>query len=198
MAPNNVQQASPIAEFLTPEAMLTPGVAGALTMMISNALAVSFNAPRAGTGLLLSFVFGLLVLVSTKDLLTKSVFYVLNSLVIFCVAIGANSLGTASSRTTSSGVITSAFAQTSSPDVAGQDTTEVLKRCAAIGAEISKARAAGATDAEILKLVEPCQTISREILSRGVLGGPNSELSKIDKEVAKPFFAPWRLRIPRL
>jgi hypothetical protein len=36
-------------EFLTPEAMLTPGVAGALTMMITNALGSNFAAPRAWT-----------------------------------------------------------------------------------------------------------------------------------------------------
>ena len=53
---------SSISQFLTPEAMLTPGVAGSLAMMITNALAVNFNAPRAWTGLVLSFVFGLLVL----------------------------------------------------------------------------------------------------------------------------------------
>lgn len=79
--------------FLTPEAMLTPGVAGALTMMITNALAVNFEMERAWTGLALSFVFGLLVLVAAKSLIEKAVYYVLNSLVIFCVAAGANGIG---------------------------------------------------------------------------------------------------------
>ncbi len=37
-------------DFLTPEAMLTPGVAGSMTMMITNALAINFGAPRATTG----------------------------------------------------------------------------------------------------------------------------------------------------
>jgi hypothetical protein len=82
-----------IQDFLTPEAMLTPGVAGSMTMMITNALATNFNMPRAWLGLSLSFVFGLLVLVSTKGFLLKALFYVLNSLVIFCVAVGANGLG---------------------------------------------------------------------------------------------------------
>jgi hypothetical protein len=84
-----------LSEFLTPEAMFTPGVAGAFTMMITNALGTNFQTPRAWTALLLSFVFGLLVLVSDKRRLIKGVFYVLNSLVIFCVASGTNGIGVA-------------------------------------------------------------------------------------------------------
>src|SRR5262245_35977850 len=86
---------SALDEFLTPDAMLTPGVAGALTMMITNALGTNFQTPRAWTALFLSFGFGLLVLVSDKRLLMKALFYVLNYLVIFCVANGANGVGVA-------------------------------------------------------------------------------------------------------
>jgi hypothetical protein len=100
---------SALDEFLTPEAMLTPGVAGALTMMITNALGTNFQTPRAWTALLLSFGFGLLVLVSDKRLLMKALFYVLNSLVIFCVANGANGVGVA--QRASATIFNSAFAQ---------------------------------------------------------------------------------------
>jgi hypothetical protein len=89
------QSNSGIQQFLTPEAMVTPGVAGSLTMAISNALASNFDWPRAWIGLIISFVFGVLVLVSAKGLLTKLAYYVINSLVIFCVAIGANGIATA-------------------------------------------------------------------------------------------------------
>src|SRR5215813_13052417 len=97
--------------FLTPEAMLTPGAAGALTMMITNALGGAFSVPRATTALLLSFVFGMLVLVSDKRIPVKVVFYVLNSLIIFCVANGANSVGVTQRADLS--LVGSAFAQSS-------------------------------------------------------------------------------------
>jgi hypothetical protein len=105
---------SPIEQFLTPEAMLTPGVAGSLTMMITNALTQNFAMPRAWVGISLSFVFGLLVLVSTRSMLQKGVFYVLNSLVIFCVAAGANGIGTGATQRASLSLITTVFAQDAS------------------------------------------------------------------------------------
>jgi hypothetical protein len=52
--------ANSIQDFLTPESMLTPGVLGSLTMMITNALAVNFEVSRAWTGLGLSFENGLM------------------------------------------------------------------------------------------------------------------------------------------
>ena len=51
---NHSRQSNPLAQFLTPEAMLTPGVAGSLTMMITNALTQNFAMPRAWVGLALS------------------------------------------------------------------------------------------------------------------------------------------------
>jgi hypothetical protein len=51
--------------------MLTPGVAGALAMMITNALGMNFELPRAWTALSLSFIFGLLVLVADKRIEVK-------------------------------------------------------------------------------------------------------------------------------
>jgi hypothetical protein len=80
-------------QFLNPEAMLTPGVTGALVMMITNGLASNFDIPRAYTGLFLSFVCGLLVLVMDRQWWIRAIYYVINSLIIFCVAFGANGLG---------------------------------------------------------------------------------------------------------
>jgi hypothetical protein len=82
-------------QFLTPEAMITPGAAGALTMMITNALALNFDTHRALTGLVISFLFGALVFVAARSFLQRSVYYVVNSLIIFCVALGANTVGAA-------------------------------------------------------------------------------------------------------
>jgi hypothetical protein len=79
-------------EFLSAESMLTPGIAGSLTMLITNTLAAQFALPPNWTGLGLSFLFGLIVFwsTSTPRKLQKFVLYVLNSLIIFSVALGSN------------------------------------------------------------------------------------------------------------
>jgi hypothetical protein len=86
-------RSDPFGQFLNPEAMLTPGLAGALVMMIANGLALNFSISRAYTGLFLSFIFGLLVLVVDRQLWVKLIYYVINSLIIFCVAFGASGVG---------------------------------------------------------------------------------------------------------
>jgi hypothetical protein len=94
---------SDIDKFLSPESMLTPGLAGGMTMGITNALAFQFglDAPQpALIALVLSFLFGLCVFVSAKSNIrrgVKALFWVINSLVIFTVAAGSNSIGTAAS-----------------------------------------------------------------------------------------------------
>jgi hypothetical protein len=90
-------------KFLSPESMLTPGLAGGMTMGITNALAFQFNliAPQpALIALILSFLFGLCVFLSAKSGIgrgAKALFWVINSLVIFTVAAGSNSIGSAAS-----------------------------------------------------------------------------------------------------
>jgi hypothetical protein len=84
-------------EFLNPSSMLTPGLAGGMTMGITNSLAVQFALLPPGpayVGLGLSFLFGLLVW-ANQDVsrLKRCVLYVLNSLVIFVVAVGSNTMG---------------------------------------------------------------------------------------------------------
>src|SRR5438309_9701336 len=46
--------------------MLTPGIAGGVTMLIANALWVAFSLPPRWTSLVLSFLLGLLVFVATR------------------------------------------------------------------------------------------------------------------------------------
>lgn len=84
-------------EFLNPNSMLTPGFAGSVAMMISNTLWVQFGLPQRWTGLGLSFALGLLVLAAAGEapLWRKGIYYMLNSLVIFSMAVGASVLGTA-------------------------------------------------------------------------------------------------------
>jgi hypothetical protein len=79
--------------FLKPEAMVTPGVAGGLTMMITNTLHSVFPIlPQGGTGLLISAMFGAIVLASAVPLWQRAIFYVLNTLVVFCMAMGSANL----------------------------------------------------------------------------------------------------------
>jgi hypothetical protein len=87
-------RSDPFGQFLNPEAMLTPGLLGALVMMIANGLALNFSISRAYTGLILSFIFGLLVLVVDRRLWIKLIYWIINSLIIFCVAFGASGVGT--------------------------------------------------------------------------------------------------------
>lgn len=94
---------SDMDKFLTPESMLTPGLAGGITMGITNALAFQFalDAPTpAAIALVLSFVFGTCVFLSAKAgrRAFKLLFWVINSLVIFTVAAGSNAIGTGVSQ----------------------------------------------------------------------------------------------------
>ncbi len=85
-----------VEEFLQPKSMLTPGVAGGVTMLIANTLWVVFSLPPRWTSLVLSFVLGLLVFVTTgAPVWQRVVYYVLNSLIIFSVSIGTNYAGVA-------------------------------------------------------------------------------------------------------
>src|SRR2546428_12689190 len=84
-----------VEEFLQPKAMLTPGIAGGVTMVIANALWVAFSLPPRWTSLALSFLLGLLVFVATArvPVWQRAVYYLLNPLIIFSVSIGTNYVG---------------------------------------------------------------------------------------------------------
>lgn len=83
-----------LEDFLKPESMMTPGVAGAITMTISNTLWVQFGLQQRWSALLLSFAFGALVFTASRlKIWQRSVYYVLNSLIIFSAAAGSNYIG---------------------------------------------------------------------------------------------------------
>jgi hypothetical protein len=109
--------------YLRPEAMVTPGVAGGLTMMITNTLHQVFPLlPAAGTGLLISAMFGAVVLASTVPLWQRAIFYVLNTLVVFCMAMGSANLAHDASKaqpvphTSWLSIVSAAHAQESGDD----------------------------------------------------------------------------------
>lgn len=84
-------------DFLNPSSMMTPGAAGALTMTVANTVTLQFGLAEswmAGIALSVSFLFGLLVLTAeAMPVWRKIVYYIINSLIIFTVAVGSNTLG---------------------------------------------------------------------------------------------------------
>ena len=85
------------SEFLNAKSMLTPGICGALTMTITNALGAAFGLVGPGRSWLclgLSFLVGMLIFAAdVKVLWQKIAFYVVNSLIIFSTAAGTNLVG---------------------------------------------------------------------------------------------------------
>lgn len=92
-----------VDDFLKPESMMTPGVAGAITMTISNTMWMQFGLQQRWCALALSFAFGALVFAATRiPLWQRAVYYVLNSLIIFSAAAGGNYIGYQVSETSRS------------------------------------------------------------------------------------------------
>lgn len=80
-----------MSTFLNSRSMLTPGIAGAVTMMIANTLHQQFGLAPRWTALGLSFAMSLLVFTDkTVALWQRPLVYLLNGLVIFSMAVGAN------------------------------------------------------------------------------------------------------------
>ena len=87
-----------MGSFIDAKSMITPGVAGTIVMFLTNALSGSFSLPGRWVALVLSFVCGLVVFGDKKlSLPPRIAFYVLNSLIVFATAVGANGIGAAAS-----------------------------------------------------------------------------------------------------
>jgi hypothetical protein len=84
-------------EFLNQKSMLTPGMAGGFSMAIANTVAGQFDLDEpwpAAVALALACLFGLLAVAAEPAAAwLRVVYFVLNSLVIFTVAVGSNTLG---------------------------------------------------------------------------------------------------------
>src|SRR4030095_15001182 len=97
--------------FIDAKSMITPGVAGTVVMLVTNALANTFSLPGKWVALVLSFVCGLLVFGDKKlKVGPRIAFYVLNSLIVFATAVGANGIGAAASGEPAAGAATVAEA----------------------------------------------------------------------------------------
>jgi hypothetical protein len=88
-----------LKDFLNPKSMLTPGIAGGITMMIANTLWVQFELPQKWTALTVSFLLGFLILLARETpIWQRIIYYILNSLIIFSVGAGTNTIGTGFSK----------------------------------------------------------------------------------------------------
>jgi hypothetical protein len=176
-----------------------------MTMMITNALGVSFAAPRALTALILSFVFGLLVLVANKTLMVKGIFYVLNSLVIFCVANGANGIGASQQRVTLN-LVTPALAEARSTSVDELQATykKLSEEYEALSKKIAESKTAATSKDELLSLIARRDEVDKsrtEVLQNIIKSTTGISIDDIKKTaplggdnslIRKPFFTQWR------
>jgi hypothetical protein len=81
-------------DFLKSKAMITPGVAGATTTMITGTLYIQFGLPAKWVGLILSLLFALVIWGDKEvPIYQRAVFYIINTLTIFAVSIGLNQAG---------------------------------------------------------------------------------------------------------
>lgn len=88
-------------EFFQSKAMLTPGAAGVTTTMITGTLVSQFGLPGNWTGLVISLLFGLSVWADKSvSVYQRIIFYLINSMTIFAVAIGINTAGLAINQST--------------------------------------------------------------------------------------------------
>lgn len=98
---DNKDEGGPLKDFVNPKSMLTPGVAGGLTMAITNTLYAQFGMSQKYTGLILSFLFALIVFNATGiSRWQRAVYFILNGLIIFSVAVGTNAVGNIASPPT--------------------------------------------------------------------------------------------------
>jgi len=78
-------------DFLSPTGSLTPAAAGAIVLLITNTLGAAFGLPRALTALVLSAIIGALIVARFKaTFVARLGYWLVNSLTIFAIALGAN------------------------------------------------------------------------------------------------------------
>ncbi len=149
-----------IDRFLTPESMITPGVAGSMAMMIGNTIHYQFGVPNGWSILVLSFLIGLLVLAKSGSMITRGVLYVVNSLVIFCMAAGVIALSADTGnqqRAESISLIQSAYAQQSTAELQ-TEYKNLSAKYDALWAQLKAAR----PGVDTTKLLQEIEAIERQ------------------------------------
>ena len=83
-----------INEFLNPKSMVTPSIAGGLIMVIANTLWITFTIPQKWSALILSFLLIIPILAKYSALFyEKVIYFIINGLTIFALAINTNFAG---------------------------------------------------------------------------------------------------------
>ncbi|GAB2910532.1 hypothetical protein [Rheinheimera gaetbuli] len=79
------------AEFINPKSMMTPGIASTAILLVANTLNLHFELKAAITALALSFLIGLVVFLAEQmKLIERVIYYIVNSLILFSMAVGGN------------------------------------------------------------------------------------------------------------
>jgi len=185
--------------------MLTPGAAGGTTMLIATALSNNFGLSASNVGLALSFLFGLLVLANSRKIWIKGVYYLLNSLIIFCIAFGTNTLVTAKTpvhhASLALGLIPSAFAQTNNSaqlQTLHQALVTLQAQYQDQANKLATLKASNAPPDQISSQTAALQQIQGEISTN--LNAQNSALATLTSQASPPaantatgasYFKPW-------
>ena len=89
-----VDSGAGLQEFLAPQSMVTPGLAGALVILISGAFDRAFQIDPAITGIIVSVLISLAIMLSWEKIKwpTKCIYVILNSLIVFSLSFGGSGL----------------------------------------------------------------------------------------------------------
>lgn len=86
-------------EFIKSKPMLSSGILGTTTTIITGTLVTQFDLPGNVTAIVVSFILGLLVFTdSSIPYIQRFVFYIIISMIIFTTAMGINEAGVAATK----------------------------------------------------------------------------------------------------
>lgn len=189
-----------IQDFLNPRSMITPGAAGGIVMMIGNTLWFQFGLDPKWSGLGISLLFGLLVLTGpAMPIWQRGVYYILNSLIVFTMAVGASNFGAAAATTTAAlqpspeWRAERTLAEIPRHDFAlfraahAQSLDEIDQLCTSAATEDERVEALCEYIRERASLAENGDA-AEETKFRG--GGTTTK-DKKDKDEKRSFFTPW-------
>lgn len=81
-------------DFLNPRSMVTPGAAGGIVMLVANTFWVTFGIAQEWTAFAISAVISVLIVAKyAAPLWERGCYFLLNALIIFCMATGAATVG---------------------------------------------------------------------------------------------------------
>lgn len=100
--------------FLNPNSMMTPGILGSMVTLGANSFAQLHVVKVLYLYLILSFLFGFCAMIRSESVAEKALFYLLNSIIIFSVALGANKIGMQAVESAWLNAIPSAYANDAS------------------------------------------------------------------------------------